>query len=59
MTGNPVEAIERDGPASTTCKRTLGATLTFTRSVGSIRAETDGLVPLKVEQIPCPAERRD
>jgi LPS export ABC transporter protein LptC len=59
MTGNPVEAVERDAPASTTCKRTLGTTLTFTRSVGSIRAETNGLVPLKVDQIPCPAERRN
>lgn len=59
MTGNPVEAIERDAPAATTCKRTLGTTLTFTRSVGSIRAETNGLVPLQVDQIPCPAERRN
>jgi lipopolysaccharide export system protein LptA len=59
MTGNPVEAIEKDTPASTTCKRTLGSTLTFTRSVGSIRVQTSGLVPIKAEQIPCPAERRD
>lgn len=59
MTGNPVEAIEKDAPAAATCKRTLGTTLTFTRSVGSIRAETNGLVPLKVDQIPCPAERRN
>ena len=59
MTGNPVEAIERDAPASTLCKRTRGATLTFTRSVGSIRAETDGLTQIQADQIPCPAERRD
>jgi LPS export ABC transporter protein LptC len=57
MTGNPVEAIERE--SATTCKKTLGAILTFKRSVGSIRAETNGIATLKVERIPCPAERRD
>lgn len=57
MTGNPVEAIERE--SATTCKKTLGSTLTFKRSIGSIRAETNGIVPLKVQQIPCPAERRN
>jgi lipopolysaccharide export system protein LptA len=57
MTGNPVEAIERETP--TTCKKTLGTVLTFKRSVGSIRADTDGIVPLQVTQVPCPAERRN
>jgi lipopolysaccharide export system protein LptA len=57
MTGNPVEAIERE--SATTCKKTLGTTLTFKRSIGSIRAESNGIVPLQVTQIPCPAERRN
>ena len=57
MTGNPVEAIEREAPDS--CKKTTGTTLTFHRSVGTIRAETPGVVPLTVVPVPCPAERRD
>jgi LPS export ABC transporter protein LptC len=57
MTGNPVEAIERDTPQ--TCKKTTGSTLTFRRSVGSIRAETNGLVPVNVVPVACPAERRN
>jgi LPS export ABC transporter protein LptC len=57
LTGNPVEVIEQDAPNS--CKKTIGTTLTFQRSVGSIRADTNRLVPLKVERVPCPAERRN
>jgi LPS export ABC transporter protein LptC len=59
MTGSPVEAYEQESPNS--CKVTLATTLTFKRAVGSIRAETTGLVPVTTKTVPsaCPAERRD
>jgi lipopolysaccharide export system protein LptA len=57
MTGNPVEAIERETP--TTCKKMLGTTLTFRRAVGSISADANGVNLVKSETIPCPAGSRD
>jgi len=57
MRGNPVEAIERAAPGS--CKKILGTTLTFLRSVGSISADAAGMVPVKSTPVPCPAESRN
>ena len=57
MKGNPVDAIEREAPNS--CKKILGTTLTFRRSVGSISADAAGTVPVKSETVPCPAESRN
>jgi lipopolysaccharide export system protein LptA len=57
MTGNPVEAIERE--TATRCKKMLGTTLTFRRAVGSISADANGVNLVKSETIPCPAGSRD
>jgi len=57
MTGNPVEAIERE--TATTCKKMLGTTLTFRRAVGSISADASGVNLVKSETIPCPAGSRN
>jgi LPS export ABC transporter protein LptC len=57
MKGSPVVAIEREAPNS--CKKIVGTTLTFQRSVGSISADAAGMVPVKSEPVPCPAESRN
>jgi lipopolysaccharide export system protein LptA len=57
MTGNPVEAIERE--TATTCKKMLGTTLTFRRAIGSISADASGVNLVKSETIPCPAGSRN
>lgn len=56
MTGNPVEAIERE--SATSCKKLRSTTLTFRRAVGSISADANRMVPVQSEPVPCPAESR-
>jgi LPS export ABC transporter protein LptC len=57
MKGSPVEAIEREAPNS--CKKIVGTTLTFQRSVGSISAGANSTTLVKSEPIPCPSGSRN
>ena len=55
MTGSPVEAVET-GP--TDCKKSLGAVLTFHRSVDTVSMTGNQLIPATQSPIPCPAGSR-
>lgn len=57
MKGSPVEAIEREAPNS--CKKIVGTTLTFLRSVGSISADANSTTLVKSEPVPCPPGSRN
>jgi LPS export ABC transporter protein LptC len=57
MKGSPVEAIEREAPNS--CKKIVGTTLTFQRSVGSISADANSTTLVKSEPVPCPPGSRN
>jgi lipopolysaccharide export system protein LptA len=54
MTGTPVEVIEVTPP---NCKKTVGATLTFRRSVSSIAVEGNGVYGQQSTPVACPAGR--
>lgn len=54
MTGTPVEVVEVTPPS---CKRTIGATLTFRRSVSSILVEGNGVYGQQSTPVACPAGR--
>jgi lipopolysaccharide export system protein LptA len=57
MKGSPVEAIEREAPNS--CKKIVGTTLTFRRSVGSISADANSTTLVKSAPTPCPPGSRN
>ena len=54
MTGTPVEVVEVTPP---NCKKTIGATLTFKRSVSSIAVEGNGMYGQQSSPVACPAGR--
>ncbi len=54
MTGTPVEVVEVTPP---NCKKTIGATLTFKRSVSSIAVEGNGVYGQQSSPVACPAGR--
>jgi lipopolysaccharide export system protein LptA len=58
LTGQPVEAIQKDDQGS--CKKTVGAILTYLRSIDNIRVEgMPGVARSMSEPLPaCPAELR-
>ena len=55
MTGTPVEAVEI---AKDDCKKSVGAVLTFRRSVDSVSMTGNNLIPALTEKIACPAGTR-
>ena len=55
MTGTPVEAVEI---AKDDCKKSIGAVLTFRRSVDSVSMTGNNLIPALTEKIACPAGTR-
>lgn len=55
MTGSPVEAVET-GPSD--CKKSVGAVLTFQRSVDTVSIKGNNLIPATQSTIPCPAGSR-
>ncbi len=54
MTGTPVEVVEVTPP---NCKKTIGATLTFRRSISSITVEGNGVYGQQSTPVACPAGR--
>jgi lipopolysaccharide export system protein LptA len=55
MTGSPVVALE-NGPSD--CKKSVGAVLTFHRSVDTVTITGNQLIPATQSQIACPAGSR-
>jgi lipopolysaccharide export system protein LptA len=55
MTGTPVEAVEH-APAD--CKKSIGAVLTFQRSVDTVQMKGNELIRAVEQQIVCPAGTR-
>ena len=55
MTGTPVEAVEH-APAD--CKKSIGAVLTFQRSVDTVQMKGNELIRAVEQQIACPAGTR-
>jgi lipopolysaccharide export system protein LptA len=55
MTGTPVQAVEI---APGDCKKSVGAVLTFRRSVDSVSMTGNSLIPALTEPIACPAGTR-
>lgn len=55
MTGTPVQAVEI---APGDCKKSIGAVLTFRRSVDSVSMTGNNLIPALTEPIACPAGTR-
>jgi lipopolysaccharide transport protein LptA len=55
MTGTPVEAVENTPPD---CKKSVGAVLTFHRSVDTVTMTGNELIRSESAKIPCPAGTR-